>query len=207
MKSGITIQLEDAGKKFLKQWLFRNLHLELKRGDRLAITGLNGSGKSTLLQILSGFVSLSEGELICRLDDKLIESADWYRYITAATPYLDMPEELSLRENILFFAAHKKLRESDAERFAKIAGLEKFLDKPLKYFSSGMKQRVRLLLALKAEVPVILLDEPVSNLDRSGIEWFHRIVRELPEETILIICSNHVPEELELCTRYIDLSV
>jgi ABC-type multidrug transport system ATPase subunit len=206
MDSGITIQLKDAGKKFLKQWLFRNLNLELKQGDRLAITGLNGSGKSTLLQILSGFVSLSEGTLTCKQEDKTIEIADWYRYITAATPYLDIPEELSLRENILFFAAHKKLRESDADRFAKIAGLEKFLDKPLKYFSSGMKQRVRLLFALNADVPVVLLDEPVSNLDRTGIEWFHRIVKELPQETLLIICSNHVPEELALCTRQIDLS-
>jgi ABC-type multidrug transport system ATPase subunit len=69
-----------------------------------------------------------------------------------------------------------------------------------------MKQRVRLLFALNADVPVVLLDEPVSNLDRTGIEWFHRIVKELPQETLLIICSNHVPEELELCTRQIDLS-
>jgi ABC-type multidrug transport system ATPase subunit len=203
---GVHLSLKDAGKKYLKQWLFRNLHLQIHNGSRLAITGLNGSGKSTLLQILSGYVSLTEGQSALTIDGNAVDSSLWYEKITVASPYLDLPEELTLRENILFFSRHKKMRLKDPLECASLARLEKFMDQPLRFFSSGMKQRVRLILALKAEVPIILLDEPISNLDRDGIIWFHRLIEELPKTTAVIICSNHIQDEVSLCSETIDLA-
>ena len=205
-KTSVSIRLEGAGKKFLKNWLFRNLSLELKSGERIAITGLNGSGKSTLLQILSGYVSLSEGSITLRTSENSVEQGQWYHYLAVATPYLDLPEELTLRENIDFYSAHKALRLKNAEAVAELSGLQKVMDRPLKFFSSGMKQRVRLVLALTADVPIVLLDEPVSNLDREGVSWFHQLCAQLPAETLLVICSNHVADEINLCTRSLELS-
>lgn len=204
--AGISIELHEAGKKYLRQWLFRKLSLHLQAGDRLAITGLNGSGKSTLLQILAGYVSLSEGKVLFTDNGKAIDPQDWYQHIAAATPYMELPEELSLRENLEFFAAHKKLRFANHLLCASIASLENYLDRPVKFFSSGMKQRLKLIMALSADVPLLILDEPVSNLDQNGVLWFRDLVSKLPKDIILVICSNHVEQETSLCTRIVNLS-
>lgn len=207
MNSGtFTIQLQDAGKKYLKHWLFRNVSLELNAGDRFAITGLNGSGKSTFLQVLSGYVSLSEGSITARLAGKALERNQLFRHIAVAAPYLDLPEELTLRENIRFYAAHKPLRSHDPVSLAELAGLKDVLDKQVKFFSSGMKQRVRLAFALTADVPFVLLDEPISNLDREGINWFLQLCSQLPAQSLLVICSNHIADETRLCDRNLELS-
>lgn len=98
------------------------------------------------------------------------------------------------------------MRLKDPLQCAALARLEKFMDQPLRFFSSGMKQRVRLILALQADVPIVLLDEPISNLDRDGILWFHGLIKELPETTAVIICSNHIQDEVSLCSETIDLA-
>jgi ABC-type multidrug transport system ATPase subunit len=199
------LKLEAAGKRYLRQWLFRNLSIELNSGDHLAVTGLNGSGKSTLLQILAGYVSLTEGNILFYKEGKMTEAGDWYKSIAAATPYMELPEELSLREILEFYATHKPLRYNNPLECAEIAMLDKFMDRPVKFFSSGMKQRLKLSMALASDVPVILLDEPVSNLDQHGVTWFRTLLDTLSPEKMLIICSNNVEDEIRGCNKFIKL--
>lgn len=199
------LKLEAAGKRYLRQWLFRNLSIEINSGDRLAVTGLNGSGKSTLLQILAGYVSLTEGNILFYNEGKMTEAGEWYRSIAAATPYMELPEELSLREVLEFYGRHKPLRFSDPLECAKIAMLDKFMDRPVKFFSSGMKQRLKLSMALMSDVPVILLDEPVSNLDQHGVSWFRELLETLSPDKMVIICSNNVDDEIRGCNKFVKL--
>jgi ABC-type multidrug transport system ATPase subunit len=203
----ITIELNSIGKKFEGRWIFRNINLSFKQGDAIAITGYNGSGKSTLLQIISGYQSPSEGALFCTLNGKEIDINEWYHQIACVTPLLEMPEELTLRENIAFFRSFKPLQEDfSAQILADLAQLSDYLDKPLKYFSSGMKQRAKLSLAILSDASVLLLDEPLSNLDRPGVEWFLSLMKKYAESKILIICSNKQPEEMALCNSEFDVS-
>ena len=203
----LKITLAAAGKKFRQQWLFKNLNLTINAGDRLAVTGYNGTGKSTLLQIIAGYHSLNTGVITFIADDKIIPVEFLYKYISCAAPYIDLPEELTLEENVEFYRFHKKVRNNiTVNEIIQRAELLPFKERQLKYFSSGMKQRVRLILAFSADVPLLLLDEPLSNLDQNGKDWYHQLLNAADPSQTIVICSNHQADEIAVCTRTFDLA-
>lgn len=201
-----SISLTDAGKKFSTQWVFRNLNLEIKPRERLAITGFNGSGKSTLLQAISGFQSLSEGTILYTVKNATINSEHWHRHISYAAPYLDVPEEYTFEELIRFQSKFKPLTENiTTGDMLQISGLTGIENKAIKNYSSGMKQRIKLSLAVMSAVPVLLLDEPLSNLDQKGVSWYKSLIEEHAKEKTIIVCSNNIQEEIFFCDRKIDI--
>ena len=202
----MTISLYDAGKRFNYDWIFRHVHYTFSSGNRYAIIGPNGSGKSTLLQALAGNSWLSEGTLVATddagrsiADDKLFE------HITIAAPYLEVVEEMTLLEFWRFQEKfHSYLPGSTPESISEKLGLENALHKQIRYFSSGMKQRVKLGQALFAARPVVLLDEPCTNLDADGIALYHQLIEELTAQKLLVICSND-EQEIRSCTERVDI--
>ena len=201
-----TISLSAAGKRYQHEWIFRNLDLQLSSGDVLAITGANGSGKSTLLQALSGYLSLSEGSMLWINAGKAIIPEYYYLQLAMATPYLQLIEDFTLHELFKFYFQFKALRpKCTAESLLGDAGLSNHGDKYIKDFSSGMKQKVKLLLAIAADVPFLLLDEPCINLDKKAISWFQDLLRNHSENRLIIVCSNHIDEELFLCNKYLSI--
>jgi ABC-type multidrug transport system ATPase subunit len=202
----ITIQLKSAGKKFLHQWIFRNLNFQIAPFEKIAITGFNGSGKSTLLQTISGFQTLNEGTLQYFFDNVEIKSDDWYKKISLAAPYLDLHEEYNMHELISFYSSFKPFLHSMNEKeLISIIELDESRNKPIKHFSSGMKQRIKLALAVLSDVPVLLLDEPLSNLDKKGVAWYKNLINEHTSQKTIIICSNNIEDEISFCERRIDL--
>ena len=196
----LKIQLEEASKRFQYEWIFKNLDLSLQSGDSLAITGSNGSGKSTLLKCIAGSIPLSSGE-ISFLKDKPIPDSDWFRFLTIAAPYLELPEEFSLKEVLQFHFKFKKPKSNlSLEEMLQILYLEQHMNKPISQFSSGMKQRLKLGLALFSDVDLVLLDEPTSNLDKKGINWYLEMVEKFAQNQILIVCSNE-SREYEFCQQ------
>src|SRR5688500_20005340 len=101
------IRLQDLGKRFERTWIFRKLDFNFNAGGKYAILGSNGSGKSTLLQIISAYQTQTEGEISHICNGKKIPAAGVYNHIGLATPYLDLPEELTLQELLKF---HAKLK-------------------------------------------------------------------------------------------------
>lgn len=199
------IKLQKASKRFQYEWIFRNLNLELKQGDSLAITGGNGSGKSTLLKCISGSIPFSSGKMIFESEEKLISESDWYKHLAISAPYLELPEEFSLIELIDFhFKFKKPLNQIQPKELIEILYLDQHVAKPVSQFSSGMKQRLKLGIALFSDVPVILLDEPTSNLDKKGIAWYTDLIHNFQKERILIVCSNE-PREYEFCEQKLAL--
>src|SRR5438477_4995235 len=171
------IILENAGKQFARNWIFRKLSLTVSSPQKLAILGPNGSGKSTLLQMMSGYLSPTEGRIQFSLDEKNIEAENVFQHISISAPYLELIEEFTLKEIVeLHFKFKKPVNNFSSEEIISITELDKAKGKVFKYFSSGMKQRAKLALAILSDVQIVLLDEPLSNLDKAAGLWYRKLV-------------------------------
>ena len=198
-----TIQVQNASKRFHHEWIFKNLNLELSAGDSIAITGGNGSGKSTLLKCLSGAIPLTSGAIQFQSGATQIVEEQWFRSLALATPYLELPEEFTLSEVLTFhFQFKNPLQQRSNAEILEVLGLEKHKSKALSQFSSGMKQRVKLALAIFSEVPFLLLDEPTTNLDKQGVTWYLDLIQQFTPNRIVMICSND-PREYDFCEKKI----
>jgi ABC-type multidrug transport system ATPase subunit len=167
----MNISLQNIGRRFNKEWIFKGISYQFEQGEKYAVLGPNGSGKSTLLSILLGSLTPSEGTL-AYLNPREINVERIYQYISFAAPYIDLIEEFTLQETIAFHFQFKGYADGlDEMGLLSLLGLEKSQDKALKHFSSGMKQRTKLALACCTNSPILLLDEPTSNLDTQGVDW------------------------------------
>ncbi len=200
------ISLENFGKKFNYEWIFRGFSYEFVSGEAYAITGANGSGKSTFLQCLAGFFPQSEGKIIYSQDSKIIQGDDFYTYLSFAAPYQELIEEFTLLEQINFHQKFKKFSQNQTSKeIIKKLRLENSEDKFIKNFSSGMKQRLKLGLALYSKTPILLLDEPTTNLDIENINWYKEEIRQNLAERLVIVCSNDA-NEYDFCKKIIKIS-
>lgn len=199
------IRLEHIGRRFNRDWIFRQLDYTFVSGSRYAVLGPNGSGKSTLLRVISGSLSPSEGQIKYFGNGKPVAPEQVYRELSVAAPYMDLIEEFTLREMIRFHFGHKKLLEGfDEPAVAEYIGLGPSMDKALRFFSSGMKQRVKLALACFSAGRILLLDEPIVNLDSDAVGWYHRLLEDTVKDRLLIICSNQ-EEEYRTCDERLRL--
>lgn len=199
------IQLSQVGKRFQYEWIFRGLDLEFQSGQAFAIQGPNGSGKSTLLKILSGHLSPSRGKISFIQDKKPLDSNQVYQSLSYAAPYIDLIEEFTLKEAIHFHKQFKPLLEGlSVNELIKELAFEKSANKAIKYFSSGMKQRLKLVLALCTQTEMVLLDEPGTNLDTQGIDWYRDLVNRFRQDRLLIIASN-VRADFDFCDQQLNI--
>lgn len=199
------IQLHKIGKKFNREWVFKNIDLTIAYGSRLAILGNNGSGKSTLLQIISGILSPTEGEISYTYQSKQIAVEQAFEHLSIASPYLELIEEMTLLEMIDFhFSFKNRYNNFSNEQLVELLGLASSAQKEIRYFSSGMKQRTKLLLAVLSDVSCILLDEPCSNLDKQGIAWYNQLLNDYLGGRTLLVCSNQ-EYEYEKCTTQLSI--
>lgn len=198
------IELSNVGKKFGTHWIFKNINISFEQNNHTVILGGNGSGKSTLLQVIAGIISPTAGTICYTINDKKIDVLNWYKNISIATPYLDLPDEFSATEILSFHIKFKPLINNlSTEEFLKICYLDEAIEKPIKYFSSGMKQRLKLALAILSETECLLLDEPCSNLDAKAMEWYSETVCNYSKNRIVIVCSNNQESEFSFCKREI----
>ncbi|MEY4926359.1 MAG: hypothetical protein RI894_795 [Bacteroidota bacterium] len=198
------IVLENIGKRFRFEWIFKNVSLTFEQGKRYALLGHNGSGKSTLMQLISGFLTPSKGSLRCIEAEKGIDLDDFYTKISYAAPYIDLIEEFTLQETIDFHQKFKPFSDGfDTQKVMERLNFPKGnTHKQVRYFSSGMKQRLKLALALCSNTPIILLDEPTTNLDAQGVEWYRALVLERTQDKLLIVASN-IPQDYDFCDEEI----
>lgn len=201
----MTISLANVGRRFNQEWIFRNVNYTFRPAEKYAVLGPNGSGKSTLLSVLLGNLSPSEGQISYKAEQD-VPVEEIYRSVSFAAPYLDLIEEFTLQETISFHFKFKAFYEGmNAEQVLDTLGLAKSQDKALKYFSSGMKQRTKLALACCADTPILLLDEPTSNLDKQGIAWYLQLIERFSANRMLIIGSNQ-ESEYSFCNHFVQLT-
>ncbi|MBN9379666.1 MAG: ABC transporter ATP-binding protein [Chitinophagaceae bacterium] len=199
------ITLTDAGKRFNRDWIFRHLHYEFIAGRSYAITGANGSGKSTLLQAIAGAIGISEGKIAYAGDGRTIEPDKVYQYLSIAAPYLDVIEEMTAGEFLKFHASFKPFFPSwTVKEILAEVGLQTAADKQIRFYSSGMRQRVRLAQAVFSNTPLVLLDEPCTNLDMDGISLYRRLIAGHCKDRLVIVSSND-RQEYEFCEEIINI--
>jgi ABC-type multidrug transport system ATPase subunit len=196
----VKITLNRAGKKYYREWIFRNANAAFLPGKSAVILGPNGSGKSTLLQVIAGAVLPSEGEVIYENNGQPVSQEDVFRHVSFASPYLELIEEFTLKEIVEFhFKFKSTARGMNRQEILELTGLKEKSDQVYKFFSSGMKQRVKLALAIFSDSPVLLLDEPCSNLDKTGVAWYSEMISAYCTERIVIVASNQNKDEYYFC--------
>jgi ABC-type multidrug transport system ATPase subunit len=201
----MNIKLTNLGKRYNREWVFRNLNFQFDINKHYAITGPNGSGKSTLLQIISGSAIYNEGEIVYHYLDKPVEPEKIFKKISFAAPYLDLVEEMTLQEFLNFHRNMKRwISPFDTKQIILLLDLERSAHKQIRYFSSGMKQRVKLAQAIFSDVPAVLLDEPATNLDEEGIQLYKTLIENYCKNRLVIISSND-KEEYSFCGEFIDM--
>lgn len=187
----MTIRLSNAGKRYNREWIFRGAEWEFRAGVSYAVTGPNGSGKSTFLQTIGGMLLPSEGKVTFTIGDKAVEPEKDFQYISFCAPYLEVIEEMTLVEFLEFHRHFKPLIKGfSIKEVIGAIDLERAAHKQIRYYSSGMKQRVRLGQAIFSDTPAVLLDEPCSNLDTKGIELYHHLIATYCPARLVIVCSN-----------------
>jgi ABC-type multidrug transport system ATPase subunit len=196
------ISLNNISKRFNRETIFSGLSHVFSENNHTVIQGANGSGKSTLLQIIAGHSEASTGDIKYTHNNKVIEADQLFRHIAFAAPYMELMEELTLSEHAVFHCGLKALRAGiHANDLAELCGLGHVAGKQIRYFSSGMKQRVRLALAILSDTPFLLLDEPTSNLDEKGILWYQQLVAMHSSNRLILVCSNNIAQEFNFCSQ------
>ncbi len=205
----IEISLVNCGKNYHRSWLYRdiNLNLSVFKGNSYAILGPNGAGKSTFTLMLCGQVSPTEGQIHWKNNEVLIPENLWNHYYSLSSPALELPEEFTVEE---WFQYHHQLKP-----FIKNFSLQELIDicefpskiknKPLMYYSSGMKQRIKLCLSFYGDQILAVLDEPLTNLDIKGIELYQKLVNKFQSEKCIVIASNR-EDEFYFCTNKLIIS-
>jgi len=211
----IKIHLKNIGKKFNREWIFRNLDFEIPQGDQLVILGGNGSGKSTLLQLISGYVSPNEGTLTyfseavnhADIVSNTIDIENIKNQISFSSPYIQLVEDFTAPELIQHLKQYKPfVADLDSEEILEIAQLTSAKQKYIRHYSSGMKQRLKLAIAILADTPILLLDEPLSNLDKNGGDWYKEMIQKYTHKRTVIVCSNAITDEYFFCDKQLRVS-
>jgi ABC-type multidrug transport system ATPase subunit len=201
----MTISLQNIGRRFNRDWIFRGVDQTFISGESYAILGPNGSGKSTLLQVLNGSLAPSAGTLEYFFEDKPVEAEKVFKHLSLAAPYLELIEDFSLAEVIDFHFQFKPYKSGiNRQEVIALLGMEASKNKLVKYFSSGMKQRLKLALAFCSDTPMLMLDEPTSNLDTQGVDWYLNLVERFAAGRLTIICSNQ-EHEYSFCANRLNI--
>ncbi|HLF47499.1 MAG TPA: ATP-binding cassette domain-containing protein [Chitinophagaceae bacterium] len=200
------ISLTDAGKRFNRDWIFRHLTYEFSDGQSYAIIGPNGSGKSTLLQVLSGSMQLNEGNIQHSTFNTQHSTEEVYNQVSICAPYLELVEEMTLLEFLEFHSHFKPFISSiRIKDIIRIIDLEGAINKQIRNYSSGMKQRVKLAQAIFSDVPLVLLDEPCTNFDTAGYELYDQLVNDFCKKRMVIVSSNDY-HEYKFCSNKLNIT-
>jgi ABC-type multidrug transport system ATPase subunit len=199
------IILDNIGKRYNKEWILRSINYTFEGNGKYAILGANGSGKSTLLQIIAGFISQSEGNVVYA-DNTNKSIKNLFRKLAFVAPYLELPEEMTWEECVAFHGKFKIFMPGlNEQNVISISGLQDSVNKELRNFSSGMKQRAKIAIAILSDTPILLLDEPTTNLDESAIKWYHKLISEYAKNKLVLVCSNYNKEEYRYCDKELHL--
>ena len=200
---GVGVRLDNLGKRYNREWIFRHINYEFVQGKSYAITGPNGSGKSTLLQVIAGAVLHSQGSMHITNGKKETSVENIFQQLSFAAPYLELVEEMTATELLNFHSTFKPLTKPVEFILAETA-LQAAANKQIRYFSSGMKQRLKLAQAFFSNTNILLLDEPTTNLDADGISLYHQLIKNYAQDKLIIVSSND-KQEYSFCEEVIEI--
>ncbi|MCX7909625.1 MAG: ABC transporter ATP-binding protein, partial [Ignavibacteria bacterium] len=188
-------------------FVFRGISFKINNGDVFGIFGPNGSGKSTLLKILAKVIIPTEGKVQFFVNNVETSFEKQRVFQSFVAPYLTLFEEFKPLEHIEIYS---KILGIEFERSKAVELLEKFgltnsMDKHIKEFSSGMKQRMKYILAFLQNPIILFLDEPFTNLDENGIIILKQYLNDFIKDGRIIVVATNDKREAEMCNKHISL--
>jgi ABC-type multidrug transport system ATPase subunit len=199
------ISVNSVSKRFAQHYIFKNVSLQFEARQSYALLGANGSGKSTLLRIIAGMQSATKGSIEYSQNDTKIETDAIFQQISFCAPGMELIEEMTLKEMLDFHFSFKPIFKGlSVANIIDLIGLTSSQNKYLSDYSSGMKQRVKLAQAIFTNTPILLLDEPCTNLDQNGVDQYQQWIREYGLNRLLIIASNE-RREYDFCKHLIKM--
>jgi len=176
--------------------VFAELRFDWEGPGVIAVTGANGSGKTTLLKVVAGLLAPGRGSVAWNDEGRALKAQEARARLGLVSPEIALYEDLTARENLAFFAAARgqAWTDTDADRWFARLGLSGRGDDRLASYSSGMKQRMKLAFAMMAHPPLLLLDEPGSNLDDAGRALLASLVEEAARTALVVVATNDPAE-------------
>lgn len=190
-----------------RDMIFSNIDLCLTNSNVLGVIGPNGSGKSTLLKTITGVTGISKGKISLKIDGQEIGKNHFFKYIGFVSPYLKLYEEFYPLEHIKIYLDMRvqKYDEKVAITWMKRMNLYKDRFKLISQFSSGMKQRIKYILALITQPEILILDEPMTNLDDDGFNVVGNIIDEHIANRGGIIIATNDKREMNFCQEFVSV--
>lgn len=192
-------------KKFGRKTVFSGLSINTDTSI-LGIAGMNGSGKSTLLRCLAGLLKPTSGTVSWMIQQRELERKDLKDHLGYAAPYVQLYEELTVRENLDFIKKVRSLKDNKSlNELLKPIGAENLTEMHFGDLSTGQQQRIKLAAAIIHEPKILLLDEPGSNLDEAGKDVVKNLVGRFSSQNRMVVIASNQKEELALCNEIIEL--
>ncbi|MGQ9737422.1 MAG: ABC transporter ATP-binding protein [Armatimonadota bacterium] len=176
--------------------VLRDISAKITAPGAWTILGPNGSGKSTLLKIIAGLLTPTDGEVVYLYNGERLTAQQRRQAVGMVAPDIALYRPLTAMENLRFFARARgvKVQDSDLLCLLEQVRLRSRAHDPVATLSTGMGQRLKMLTALVHRPPVLLLDEPGSNLDEAGMEFVRHTIREQMKNGIVIVATNDTRE-------------
>ncbi|MFA8342206.1 MAG: ABC transporter ATP-binding protein [Rhodothermaceae bacterium] len=183
--------------------------LELNQGETIGLIGNNGAGKTTFFRLMLDLIKANNGKVLSK-DKNVKKSEHWKNYTSAHLDENFLIDFLTPREYFSFIAGLRKVEKNDLniflEKYEEFLGSEILVQKKyIREFSKGNKQKIGIIAALIGLPEIIILDEPFANLDPTSQFRLKNILKEIGDETLLIISSHDLNHITEICTRIVVL--
>lgn len=181
------VSIDNVIKKFDEKNVLNNISINIPQGSICGLVGPNGAGKTTLLRIISSLQEADSGQakINASVYSALIEKP-------ALLNELDAYENIT--QQLIIYGLEDKYQPSE---FLEYVGLEDILNKKVKHFSLGMKQKLAIAMMLVGNPDLIILDEPMNGLDPQGMIDLRNLILKLNEDGVTFIISSHLLYELE----------
>ena len=204
----ICLRADNLVQRFNRRLVWQGISLEVRNGEVLGITGNNGSGKTTLIRALCGLLTPSAGVLTFSVNNKVLDNDLITRYCGFVAPYLTLYEEFTPLEHCSILAQMRgsALESDDAHSLLEHLSLFPRRNDELRSFSSGMKQRMKYVLAFLFHAPLLVLDEPMTNLDEAGMSAVEALLLQHQAKGGASIIATNDARDLAFCTSRIAVS-
>ena len=201
------IEIKNVTKKYGNFTAVDNISFDVKDGEIVGLLGPNGAGKSTTMNMITGFIEMTDGEIIVNgydISKKPTKAKKQIGYMPEGVPSY---QELTTKEFIKYMAELKmvdrKTRKEEIENVIKQTGLEEVQNKLIKNLSRGYKQRVSMAGALVGNPDVLILDEPTVGLDPKQILEIRNLIKDLGKKHTVILSSHILSEVSQICERVV----
>jgi len=202
----VVISGKNLTKSFGSYTVINNFSFSIDGSSPCAILGKNGAGKSTVLKIMAGILKQDAGSLIMKNNTGIIPHDKRFAFLSIVAPYMELIEDFSLEEKLHFHANFSKpINQFSTNTIISNMNFDKNKHVKIKDFSSGMKQKLKIALAIFFDKPLLLFDEPCANLDSNAIDWYIETVKKHAANRTLTVFSNQNEHEYPFCKQQLML--